>query len=194
MEKLIFATGNKGKLREVKDIFDDSGIEIMAPFELGKDIEVEETEATFEGNAFLKAEAIFNEFKLPVVADDSGLEVEQLNGDPGVYSARYAGKNCTFDDNNNKLIKELSSLPQPHKARFVSCAVFFDGENRLIATGYLYGIIIDEKRGTNGFGYDPIFVPDGFDLTISEMSFDQKNSISHRKVSFEKLKELLKSV
>lgn len=194
MEKIIFATGNRGKLKEVRDIFKDTEYEIVAPFELGDDIEVDETDDTFEGNAFLKAEAIYKVFKLPVVADDSGLEVEQLNGIPGVFSARYAGEGCTYDENNNKLINELKSFPEPHLARFVSCAIFYDGVNKLISTGFLPGRIIDTKRGTNGFGYDPIFIPENEKRTLSEMSLKEKNKISHRKESFQKLKEMIRTV
>jgi XTP/dITP diphosphohydrolase len=191
MKKIIFATGNNGKLIEVKNLFGDSGFEVVAPFELGNNIDVEETGATFEENSTIKALAIYEIYKVPVVADDSGLEVQQLNGKPGVYSARYAGENCTYDDNNNKLLEELYPLPQPHKARFVSCAVYYDGVNKLVANGYLDGTIIHTKRGTNGFGYDPIFKPYNFDITLAEMNLDEKNKISHRKNSFIRLKEMI---
>ena len=191
MKRIIFATGNKGKLKEVKDLFNGSEFEIAAPFELGNDVEVEETGITFEENAFIKAKAIYEIYKMPVVADDSGLEVSQLNGEPGVYSARYAGEGCSYDDNNNKLLDALSTLPQPHNARFVSCAVYYDGVNKLVASGYLEGIIIKEKKGSNGFGYDPIFQPNGFNQTISEMTFEEKNKISHRNKSFTKLKDMM---
>lgn len=112
--KVIFATGNKGKLREVKNIFADTNLEIISLEELNFNEEIEETGLTFYENAFIKADAIFNKFKIPTIADDSGLAVDQLDGQPGVFSARYAGENVTYDDNNRKLLKELENFPQPH--------------------------------------------------------------------------------
>lgn len=189
MSKIIFATGNKGKLKEVKDIFADSGIDVVAPFELGNNVEVDETESTFEGNAFLKAKAIYDIYRMPVVADDSGLAVDALNGEPGVYSARYAGEGCTFDDNNNKLLNELSDPALPRTARFVSCAIYFDGISKLVSTGYLEGSIGFEKKGEYGFGYDPIFIPLESNRTLAEFSLEEKNKISHRSKSFLELKK-----
>lgn len=193
MKKLIFASGNKGKVNEVKKIFADSDFEILSLFDLGDVPEIDETEDTFEGNALLKAKTIYDIHKIPTIADDSGLSVEQLDGAPGVISARYAGENCTFADNNHKLIKELKSYPEPHKAKFVSCAVYYDGTSHTTVFGEFTGRIIDEFRGTNGFGYDPIFIPDGFDKTLAEMTLDEKNKISHRAQSFNKLKQELQS-
>jgi len=194
LTKIIFATGNAGKLQEVKKIFENSEYEIISPADLGNVVEVEETENTFEGNAFLKAEAVYNQFKLPVMADDSGLEIDQLQGRPGVLSARYAGENCTYDDNNDKIIKELESLAKPHTARFISCAVYYDGAARLSALGKLEGKMISEKRGTNGFGYDPIFIPADSDKTLAEMTLDEKNRISHRYKAFNELKTMLHKI
>jgi XTP/dITP diphosphohydrolase len=194
MNKLIFATGNKGKLKEVKQIFSDTPFQIVAPFELGNEIEVDETESTFEGNAFLKAKAIFDVYKKPVIADDSGLEVEALNGAPGVYSARYAGENCTFDDNNEKLLGALSDKSFSRFARFVSCAVYYDGENRIVENGFLNGTISHEKRGEHGFGYDPIFIPENSERVLAEYTIDEKNKISHRFRAFESLKKRLEEI
>ncbi len=189
--KIIFASQNQGKVKEVKSIFNNSRFEVISLYELGNNIDVEETGETFAENAWLKAQAVYNIYKEPTVADDSGLMIEQLDGRPGVISARYAGENCTFADNNLKVIKELSSFPEPHKAKFISHAVFFDGSTRLDAVGELHGIVIKEQRGSGGFGYDPIFIPDGYDQTISQLDFELKNKISHRAGSFEKLKESL---
>ncbi len=189
--KIIFATQNPGKAKEVKAIFNNSKFEIISLYDLGNNIDVEETGTTFRENAFLKAKEIYNIYKEPVIADDSGLEIEQLNGKPGVYSARYAGESCTYEDNNLKVLGELKDLPEPHNAKFISFAAFYDGKNEIEAVGELPGRIINEQRGTNGFGYDPIFIPDGYDLTISQMDFDFKNRISHRAKSFEILKERL---
>lgn len=189
--KIIFASQNNGKIKEVKAIFNNSHFEIISLFDLGNNIEIEETGDTFRDNALIKAQTVYELYKQPVVSDDSGLMIEQLDGKPGVISARYAGEGCTFADNNLKVISELSEFPEPHKAKFVSTAIFYDGNNIIESVGELHGIIIKEQRGAGGFGYDPIFIPDGYDKTISELDFDLKNKISHRAKSFEKLKELL---
>ncbi|VAX25090.1 Nucleoside 5-triphosphatase RdgB (dHAPTP, dITP, XTP-specific) [hydrothermal vent metagenome] len=188
MTELIFATGNKGKLAEVQKIFENTNFKIISLYDLGEVPDIEETGSTFAENAVIKAEAIYSLHKLPVIADDSGLAVEQLNGEPGIYSARYAGENCTYDDNNKKLIKVLQQYDTPHKAKFVCSAIYYDGENKITAVGELPGKIISEFRGTNGFGYDPIFVPDGFDRTLAELTTEEKNKISHRAKAFNKLK------
>ena len=119
MEKLIFATGNKGKLKEVKEIFKNTYYEIISLFDLGDVPEIIEDGDTYEANAIIKAKAIYDIYKTPVIADDSGLSIEQLNGEPGVYSARYAGENCTYADNNKKVLEVLKSYPSPHKAKFI---------------------------------------------------------------------------
>jgi XTP/dITP diphosphohydrolase len=189
--KIIFASQNLGKVKEVKAIFNNSKFEIISLYDLGNNIDIEETGSTFSENAWLKAKAVYDIYKEPTVADDSGLMIEQLNGKPGVISARYAGENCSFEDNNIKVIKELSEFPDPHKAKFVSTAVYYDGKNKIESVGELHGIIIKEERGTNGFGYDPIFIPDGYGQTIGELDLDLKNKISHRAKSFENLKNIL---
>jgi len=189
--KIIFATQNIGKAKEVKAIFANTSIEIISLYDLGNNIDIEEHGSTFSENAFIKAKAVYEIYREPVLADDSGLSIDQLDGRPGVYSARYAGENCTYEDNNLKIIDELKSLSEPHKAKFISCAVFYDGKNKIEAYGELHGRMIFEQRGTNGFGYDPIFIPDGYNQTISEMEFEKKNKISHRAQSFNLLKEKL---
>ncbi|MBI5729658.1 MAG: RdgB/HAM1 family non-canonical purine NTP pyrophosphatase [Ignavibacteriales bacterium] len=189
--KIIFATQNAGKAKEVKAIFADSSIEIISLYDLGNNIDIEEHGTTFRENAFIKARTVYDIYKVPVVADDSGLEISQLDGRPGVYSARYAGENCTYEDNNLRVIDELKEFPEPHRAKFISYAVYYDGKNEREAVGELHGYIIKEQRGTNGFGYDPIFIPDGYEKTISELDFDFKNTISHRARSFTVLKEKL---
>jgi XTP/dITP diphosphohydrolase len=186
--KVIFATGNKGKLREVKKIFETESFKIISLDELNFFEEIDETGSTFEENAFIKADTIFKKFRLPVIADDSGLAVDQLDGKPGVFSARYAGENVTYEDNNKKLLKELTNFPQPHYAKFVCCAVFVDEQNRIAVNGYLKGEIIKEFKGVNGFGFDPIFKPEGYSITLAEMSLEEKNKISHRSKAFNLLK------
>ncbi len=177
MKKIVFATGNKGKVKEVCEIFSDTKIQIIPMSELGDIPEIVEDGLTFEDNAFKKAKFIFTKFGLPTIADDSGLAIEQLGGKPGVISARYAGEGCTFDDNNKKVLKELEGLPEPHKAQFVSLAIFYNGRKIERAVGKLHGRIIKEFRGSHGFGYDPIFVPDGYTTTLAEMTLDEKNKI-----------------
>ena len=189
--KIIFASQNKGKVQEVKAIFNNSHFEIYSLYDLGNNMEIKETGSTFYDNAFIKAKAVYDYYKEPAIADDSGLIIEQLDGRPAVISARYAGDGCSYEDNNLKVISELWNFPEPHKAKFVSTALFYDGKNIIEAVGELHGKIIMEQRGTAGFGYDPIFIPDGYENTIAELSFEEKNSISHRAKSFNKLKELL---
>lgn len=189
MKKLIFASGNKGKIKEVKGLFDDTGFEIVSLYDLNNPVEIEETGTTFYENALIKAKAIYDIYKTPVIADDSGLEIEQLDGRPGVYSARYAFEGCTYDDNNNKVIGELKNLPEPHKAAFVCCAIYYDGIADIREFGKLKGRMIMERRGSNGFGFDPIFVPDGYDITLAEIGFEEKNRISHRSRAFQALKQ-----
>jgi XTP/dITP diphosphohydrolase len=192
--KIILASQNKGKMNEVKAIFKGTDFQIFSLYDLGNDMDVEETGNTFYDNALIKAKAVYDIYKEPVFADDSGLAIEQLDGRPGVFSARYAGEGCSFADNNMKVISELWNLPEPHKAKFVSTAIFYDGKNIVEAVGELEGEIIMEQRGAEGFGYDPVFIPDGYNITIAEMSFDEKNKISHRAKSFNKLKEKLMQV
>ena len=189
--KIIFATGNKGKLKEVRNIFIYIKFEIISLDEIGFADEIIEDGNTFEANAFIKADTIFKKFNIPVIADDSGLAVKQLNGEPGIYSARYAGENATYLDNNLKLISELKEYVEPHSAKFVCCAAYVDQDNRITVHGELPGKIIKEFRGEHGFGFDPIFVPDGFNFTLSELGLEEKNKISHRAKAFSELKEKL---
>lgn len=191
MKEIVFATGNKGKLKEVKRIFSDTDVKILSLYDLGEVPDIIEDGETFEDNAFIKAKAIYDLYKLPTIADDSGLSIEQLNGQPGVISARYAGENCTYDDNNKQVLKELGKFEEPHLAKFICCAVYFDAKNKFTALGELPGEIIKEFRGQNGFGYDPIFLHAGLNKTLAELSTEEKNRISHRARAFNKLKEIL---
>jgi XTP/dITP diphosphohydrolase len=191
LRKVVFATGNKGKLKEVIDIFSDTKIQIIPMDELGNIPEIEEDGLTFEDNALIKARFVYSKYGLPTIADDSGLSIEQLGGKPGVLSARYAGEGCTFNDNNLKVLKELEGLPEPHKAQFMSVAIYFNGRSLQTCVGKLPGKIIHDFRGSNGFGYDPIFVPDGYETTLAEMTLQEKNKISHRAKAFNQLKEIL---
>jgi len=194
LKKLIFASGNKGKVKEVKGLFANTEFEIVSLFDIDNPVEIEETGDTFYANALIKAKAIYDIYRVPVISDDSGLEVEQLNGEPGVYSARYAFEGCTYEDNNNKLLNELKDLPAPHRAAFVCCALYYDGTIDIHEFGRVPGQIINERRGEHGFGYDPIFLPDGYNITLAEFELEEKNTISHRSRAFKALKKRLENL
>ena len=191
MTKIIFASKNEGKVKEVRYILNGVNSEILSLNDVGFTNEIYETENTFEGNAKIKAEAIYNKFKLPTIADDSGIIAIQLGNEPGVYSARYAGQNATDEENNNKLLERLKAFPEPHKAKFICAAVYYSGADFLTTKGEVEGILINQPRGTNGFGYDPLFLPDGYDKTTAELPAEIKNKISHRFRAFDQLKKYL---
>lgn len=182
--KMLAATNNKHKLEEISAILKELDIEIITLQQAGIDIEVEETGDTFIDNALIKARAVAALTDMAVISDDSGLEVFSLNGEPGVRSARYSGAEGVQKDrkNNEKLLKELENVPfEERGARFCSviAAVLADGTN-ITAEGYVYGKIGYEEKGFHGFGYDPLFIVDGYNKTMAELSPDEKNKISHR--------------
>ncbi len=182
--KMLAATNNKHKLDEIKAILEQLNIEVISLKDAGIEVDVEETGTTFEENALLKARAIASISSLPVISDDSGLQVFALNNEPGVYSARYSGAEGEHKDasNNEKLLKNLMGIPDEKRgARFCSviAAVFPDGME-LAAEGFVYGYIGHEPKGSNGFGYDPLFIVDGYGQTMAELSPETKNKISHR--------------
>lgn len=178
--KIILASNNKGKLREIKDKLNKFGIEVVSQKEAGYDIEVEETGKTFEENATLKAEAIYKLSKLPAVSDDSGLEIDFLNGEPGIYSARYAGENATDEDKYNKILNLMKDVKKEQRTARFTCAIcYIDIKgNKHIFQKSCEGIIATEPKGNNGFGYDPIFLFG--DKSFAELSEEEKNKISHR--------------
>lgn len=182
---------NKGKIDEVKHILSDLDVQILSLADINESIDIVENGSSFEENAMIKAKQVFEKFKIPTIADDSGLVVEQLNNEPGIYSARYAGETSDDRSNNIKLINKLNDYPEPHHAKFVCAAVYYDGENNQTAIGEIKGRIIDEERGKNGFGYDPLFIPNGYSTTSAEMEPELKNKISHRYNAFSKLKQYL---
>lgn len=181
--RLVFATGNKGKLREAREILGPS-YEILSPAELGVEGEAEETGSTLEENSLLKAKYISDRIPQGVMcfADDSGLEVDALDGAPGVYTARYAGPQCDFDDNMDKLLRELALRPEKARtARLVCVVTLINGDVVRQFRGVLEGQIALEKRGELGFGYDPVFIPNEYpQMTLAELGEDVKNGISHR--------------
>ena len=192
MKKIIFATKNRGKVEEVNQIFDDLDVQIISLDEMNETIDIEETGKTFEENAVIKATEVYERFKLLTIADDSGLVVEQINGAPGIYSSRYAGDEGNDAENNKKLLAELKNYPHPHNAKFICAAVYYDGKDVCTSEGQMKGRIIDEERGTNGFGYDPLFVPENYKKTSAELEPGIKNKISHRYHAFIKLKDQLR--
>jgi XTP/dITP diphosphohydrolase len=191
--RILLATNNKHKIDELKAKLVDTNIEILSPIELGiTDLEVIEDADTLERNAFLKAKAFFDNSKIPTISDDTGLFVNALNGEPGVYSARYAGENATFEDNCNKLLNSLKDI-ENRNAYFETVICYYDGENINYLSGKCSGKITNEYRGENGFGYDPIFIPDGYSLTFAELSKDIKNKISHRGLAGDNFIEFIKN-
>ena len=178
---VIIASNNKGKIFEMKEKLKKFNIEVLSQKEAGVNIEIEETGTTFEENAVLKAEAIFKLTNKPVIADDSGLEIDALNGEPGVYSHRYAGDNATDEDRMNKVLNLIKDVPEKERtARFRCVLCYIDNEeNKHIFEGISEGKIGFEPKGNNGFGYDPIFVYDN-NRTFAEMTNEEKNQVSHR--------------
>lgn len=190
-KQILLATTNKGKLNDVKEIFKDIDVEILSFLDFDNYPNVEEKGETFLQNAELKVKAAFENYGIPSIGDDSGLESFQLNGEPGIFSARYAGENADDEKNNINLISKLSEYPEPHPGRFVCAAVFYNGKEFISATGEIRGNIIKSPRGKNGFGYDPLFVPNGYIKTMAELSHKEKNKISHRLNAFKELKKFL---
>jgi XTP/dITP diphosphohydrolase len=196
MEKVILASRNKGKIKEIGDILGRYDMTVVSRDDAGLPIdEVEETGETFEENSYIKAKAILDVAGVPTVADDSGLMVDALGGAPGVYSARYAGENCTYEDNNRKLLDALKDVPdEKRSARFVSVITMLWPDGRkIVARGECEGRILTETRGEGGFGYDPLFVPEGYDISFGEMSPEEKNKISHRAKALMKLESILEN-
>ena len=189
--KLVFATNNLNKLKEVQEMLTNS-IELLSLKDINCFDEVEETETTLEGNAKLKADYITKNFGYNCFADDTGLEVESLEGKPGVYSARYAGKPRSSENNMQKLLSELNEVDN-RKAQFRTAICLNIDDQQFLFEGICRGKILTEKQGEKGFGYDPIFQPDGYNVSFAEMSSTAKNKISHRGLAIKKLVEFLKN-
>jgi XTP/dITP diphosphohydrolase len=178
--KLVIATRNRHKLEEIHAIFNFQNLEVCSAFDFPDIPDVVEDGDTLEANAIKKAVEICNATGLPALADDSGLEVEALNGEPGVYSARWSGKGCSYHDNNLKLLRELAGNKNRHAQFRTVIALALPGEKPLTVEGSVQGRIIEELRGDQGFGYDPLFMPDGYNQTFAELPAEVKNKISHR--------------
>lgn len=189
MKQFVFATNNPHKLQEVRDIT-EGRFDILGLKEIGCFEEIPETACTIEGNALLKAQYVKEHYGYDCFADDTGLEIDALNGEPGVYSARYAGPDCIAENNMQKVLDKLSGTDN-RKARFkTAVALIYAGETRIFE-GVVNGRITDKKHGECGFGYDPIFLPDGYTQTFAEMDEKEKNKISHRGIAVQKLIQFL---
>ena len=187
--KLVFASNNKHKIQEIKQLLPDV-FEIVSLEEIGCTEDIPETDDTIEGNAVLKADYVTQKYGLPCFADDSGLEVEALNGAPGVYSARYAGEPKNDENNIQKLLSELENHSN-RKAQFKTVIALNFNNKQHLFTGIIKGKIISEKKGTNGFGYDPVFVAENSDKTFAELTSEEKNKVSHRAKAVEGLVDWL---
>ena len=197
MNTVVIATKNKGKVEEFQTLFQPYNIKARSLFDLSKQIPpIEETGSTFEENAIIKAEQISSLLNSTVMADDSGLVVDALNGQPGVYSARYAGIDSTDEKNINKVLSEMKGIPMSKRtAKFVCViAVSEPGEKTFFKKGICEGHIAYTKAGINGFGYDPIVIPAGYDKTMAQLTRAEKNKISHRTNALNQLKNWLASL
>ncbi|MCI6813162.1 MAG: XTP/dITP diphosphatase [Lachnospiraceae bacterium] len=193
IKRIIFATGNEGKMKEVRSILSDMNVEVLSMKEAGIKIDVKEDGTTFEENAMIKARAIASVCDDIVLADDSGLEIDFLNKEPGVYSARYLGEDTSYTIKNQNLLDRLQGVPEDKRtARFVCAiaAVFPDGSCETV-TAAMEGQIGDEARGENGFGYDPIFYLPEYGCSTAELSMEQKNEASHRGKALRAMKQIL---
>jgi len=189
--QIVFATNNENKLREINHILGNS-FTLLSLKDLKIEDDIPENEPSLEGNALHKARYIYNTVKMNVFADDTGLEVNVLDGLPGVHSARFAGEAKDSDANIEKLLSMMGSSVN-RNARFRTVIALISGGKEFLFEGVVEGRIINEKRGKEGFGYDPVFIPDGNEKTFAEMPLDEKNLISHRARAFEKLREFLLS-
>ena len=195
--KLVLSTGNQHKVEEIKNILEDLSIEVVSKKDVGLgNLDVIEDGDTLEGNSLKKAKALAEKLDYMVLADDSGLFVDILNGEPGVYSSRYAGEEGNDAKNNNKLLNELKDIPLSKRvAKFKTViALITENKEAIVVYGECIGKIGFELKGKNGFGYDPLFIPEGYNKTFAELGEEVKNKISHRAKALENLKKALKNI
>lgn len=194
-KRLVFASGNPDKLIEVREVLSKLDVEIVGTKELGLEkFEVDEDGETLHENAFKKAYELYQQVKLPVFADDTGLFVPYLGGAPGVYSARYSGEGATYASNRAKLLKELASAEKDDRAAyFMTVIAYYDGVNKYFFEGRIDGRITEKEIGERGFGYDAVFLPDGYTKTFAELSLEEKSEISHRARSLFQFRNFLAS-
>ena len=191
LKKIVFATGNSNKLKEIKSAI--NSFEVVGLIDLGITEEVPETGTTLKENALQKAKYVYEKTGLNCFSDDTGLEIEALNNRPGVYSAMYAGDDCNAENNIQKVLKELSSI-RNRKAKFKTVIALILNGKEYFFEGVVNGNILEEKKGNDGFGYDPIFKPEGHRETFAQMSIELKNKISHRGLAVKKLVSFLEAL
>lgn len=190
--KLVFASNNQNKIAEIKQMLPKS-ITLLSLEDIGCNEDIPETAETIEGNAILKANYVTQKYGYPCFADDTGLEVEILNGEPGVFSARYAGEQKNANDNMDKLLHNLKDKSN-RKAQFKTVITLNINNEQHLFEGIIKGEIISEKKGSKGFGYDPIFIPEGFSTTFAEMEMSEKAKLSHRGIATRKLISFLETL
>jgi len=192
--KIVLATNNRHKCAEMAEILVKMPITLLSLDEFPEIGEIIEDGKTLEENALIKAHTIHKLTNLPAIADDTGLEVDVLNGKPGIYSARYAGENCSYADNVNKLLHEMTNIPQKKRSALFRTAIVYVDDNMELATeGVVKGIITDVTKGVDGFGYDPVFYVPNMKRTYAEMSMNEKNQLSHRGKAVRNMQKLLQS-
>lgn len=190
--KIVFATNNKNKIFEISGILGDK-FELQSLNDIGFSDDIPETNPTIRENASQKSHFIYDRYNINVFADDTGMAIEALDGRPGVYSARYAGENATYEDNMYKALREMKGKTN-RKAKFITVISLILEGKEYFFEGIVNGTITTEQHGTEGFGYDPIFMPDGYDKTYAEMSAEEKNAMSHRGLATQKLVEFLRRI
>ena len=192
--KIVLATHNWDKCAEIEAIMKNMPIQLLTLNEFPEIEDIIEDGKTLKENALIKAKTVHKITHLPAIADDTGLEVDALDGQPGIYSARYAGENCSYSDNVNKLLKEMVNIPpQKRSALFRTAIAYVDENMELTTEGVVEGVIIDVMKGIDGFGYDPVFYIPGMKKTYAEMSMNKKNQISHRGKAVKNMQTLLQS-
>ena len=192
--KIVLATHNRDKCAEIEEIMNDMPIQLLTLNEFPGIEEIIEDGKTLEENALIKAKTVHKITHLPAIADDTGLEVDALGGQPGIYSARYAGENCSYLDNVNKLLQEMTNIPPKKRTAIFRTAIVYVDDNMELATeGVVEGVITDLPKGIDGFGYDPVFYVPDMKKTYAEMSMNKKNQISHRGKALQNMQALLQS-
>jgi len=193
LNTIVLATHNRDKREELQEALSEFTVKILSLNDFPFIGEIEEVGQTLLENSMIKAKTVHNLTQMPVIADDTGLEVEALNGAPGIYSARYAGEDVTYEDNVNKLLAEMENIPlENRKAQFRTVISFVDKDRELWTEGTIKGIIGESAKGKNGFGYDPVFFVPELEKTFSELSIGEKNRISHRGLAMKKFRILLR--
>ncbi len=193
--QIVLATHNRGKMAEMSAILADLSIELLTLDQFPEIGDIPETGETLRENAFIKAETVHRMTQLPSLADDTGLEVDALGGAPGVHSSRYAGEDVSFDDNCKKMLQEMNGIPQENRtARFRTVMAWVTDEDKYWTEGTVEGQILTEKRGTGGFGYDPLFYVPGLKKTFAEIPSDVKNKISHRGKALQNMRKLMETL